>query len=104
MSYDLTSTLIHFMTQHVSFPTHSSGTQPDLVLSSNPELVIDVEGLCNLGVSDHNMLKISIFGQLTMIGMHFNERDDPKGRETHLSAMHEYQNNERLVDIIYTDI
>ena len=55
----------NFLSQHVSFPTLSSGTQPDLVLSSNPDMVIDVDAVCNLGASDHCMLKVSLAGSIS---------------------------------------
>ena len=45
-----------FLTQHIDFPTHRSGTTPDLVLSSNEELVTSVEDCGNIGASDHAMI------------------------------------------------
>ena len=32
-----------FLTKHIDFPTHISGTRPDLVLSTDPNLVLGVE-------------------------------------------------------------
>ena len=46
----------NFLTQHIDFPTHRSGTTPDLVLSSNEELVTSVEDCGNIGASDHAMI------------------------------------------------
>ena len=46
----------NFFTQHVDFSTHRSGTTPDLVLSSNEELVTSVEDCGNIGASDHAMI------------------------------------------------
>ena len=54
----------NFFTQHVSFPTHASGSTPDLVLSSNPNLVIDVSNHGKLGSSDHSMIMVELVGQL----------------------------------------
>ena len=51
----------NFLTQHVDFPTHSSGTQPDAVLSSSDN-VLGVAELCHLGSSDHSMIMVSIAG------------------------------------------
>ena len=47
-----------FWTQHVDFATHKSGTTPDLVLSSEPDLVLGVEDVGRLGQCDHSMLLI----------------------------------------------
>ena len=55
----------NFLSQHVNFSTLSSGTQPDVVLSSNDDIVKDVEGLCHLGSSDHLMLLITMKGSVT---------------------------------------
>ena len=49
-----------FLTQHICTPTHRSGTQPDLVLSSHPNLLNDVETLAPLGSSDHAMFLINL--------------------------------------------
>ena len=54
----------NFFTQHVSFPTHVSGNTPDLVLSSNPNLIIDVTNHGTLGSSDHCMIMVDVVGQL----------------------------------------
>ena len=54
-----------FYTQHVNFPTHVSGTTPDLVLSSSPGLVVGVEEMGRIGASDHSMLLVSVIGQLS---------------------------------------
>ena len=52
-----------FLTQHIDFATHSSGTKPDLVLSSdrNVQNVIDVG---KLGCSDHSMILVQTTGKL----------------------------------------
>lgn len=49
-----------FFHQHVDFPTHRTGTMPDLVLSSDAYLVRSVEALGRLGGSDHSMLLIDV--------------------------------------------
>ena len=48
----------------IDFPTHSSGTQPDLILSNQPDLVCDVESVCNLGNSDHAMIMLTVLGSI----------------------------------------
>ena len=55
----------NFFSQHIRFPTHSSGSQPDIILSSQPELVLDVEDVCRLGKSDHSMVMASIAGKVS---------------------------------------
>ena len=47
-----------FLTEHICTATHKSGTQPDLVLSSHPNLIADVEPTAPLGSSDHTMIKV----------------------------------------------
>ena len=42
----LMATEENFLSQHIDFATHNSGTQPDVVLSSNPDSVLDVTELC----------------------------------------------------------
>ena len=49
-----------FLTQHVDFPTHKSGTMPDLVLSSNSNLVSLTENVGVLGSSDHCMILTTV--------------------------------------------
>ena len=50
-----------FFVQHVNFPTRiSSGTMPDLVLSSDSYLIRDVNEAGTLGSSDHTMLLVDI--------------------------------------------
>ena len=51
-----------FMTQHVNFPTHDSGSTIDLVLSSNPDLVSSVSPIGKLGSSEHAMMMIQVAG------------------------------------------
>lgn len=45
--------------QHVDFPTHTKGNTLDLVITSNPDIVQDIQ--CNnpLGKSDHFMLEVT---------------------------------------------
>ena len=50
------ATFDNFLTQHVDFPTHRSGTTPDLVLSSNSNYVTSVDSIGPLGASDHVMI------------------------------------------------
>ena len=53
-----------FFTQHVDFPTRElSGTMPDLVLSSDKNLVLNVSDVGRLGGSDHSMLLVQMTGQ-----------------------------------------
>ena len=47
-----------FLTQHVTFPTHRSGTMPDIVLSSNANMIYGIENVEKLGKSDHTMLLV----------------------------------------------
>ena len=47
-----------FLTQHINFPTHVSGTMPDLVLSSEENIVLSVESAGTLGSSDHDMIVV----------------------------------------------
>lgn len=51
-------------TQHIDFPTHTAGTRPDLVLSSEPNLVIGVDDVGRLGAGDHTMMMIQVAGEL----------------------------------------
>ena len=49
--------------QHVDFPTlPAAGTRPDLVLSSDANLVYDVQSVGALGTSDHTMLLVTVAG------------------------------------------
>ena len=53
----------NFYLQHVDFPTlTAAGTRPDLVFSSDANLVHDVKSLSPLGKSDHSMLLVTIVG------------------------------------------
>ena len=45
-----------FLSQHIDFPTHISGNQPDLILASNPNLISNVENIGHIGESDHNLI------------------------------------------------
>ena len=60
----LESVLDNFFNQHVDFPTHISGTTPDIVLSSDSNLINGVEDVGKLGSSDHSMLMVDIVGKL----------------------------------------
>ena len=52
-----------YFTQHVDFPTRQvSGTMPDLVLSSDKNLIVSVSDVGKLGRSDHSMLLVNIAG------------------------------------------
>ena len=55
----------NFVSQHINFATHNSGTQPDVILSSNSENVLDVEELCHLGSSDHTMIMTTLEGTVS---------------------------------------
>ena len=55
----------NFVSQHVDFATHNSGTQPDIVLSSHPENILDVEELCHLGSSDHSMIMTTLASKVS---------------------------------------
>ena len=55
---------VNFLSQHIDFPTHNSGTQPDVVLSSCESLVLDAERMCHLGASDHSMVMVTVAGSL----------------------------------------
>ena len=50
----------NFLSQHINFFTHKSGTQPDVVLSSISDIVLDVEEMCHLGSSDHSMVMVKV--------------------------------------------
>ena len=50
--------------QHVNFPTHCSGNSPDLVFSSDSNLITDMQDLGRLANSDHNMILVTISGRL----------------------------------------
>ena len=53
----------NFYSQHVDFATlTSAGTRPDLVFSSDANLVLDVQSIGALGTSDHTMLLVTIDG------------------------------------------
>ena len=53
----------NFFAQHVDFATlPAAGTQPDLVFSSDANLVLDVQSIGALGTSDHTMLLVTIDG------------------------------------------
>jgi hypothetical protein len=51
-----------FWTQHIRGPTHVGGNTLDLLTSSNPDMVVDVEKLGYLGTGDHMMIETSIAG------------------------------------------
>jgi len=48
-----------FYTQHVLYPTRGSATL-DLILTTDPHLVSDVQIAPNLGNSDHNMITFTV--------------------------------------------
>ena len=49
-----------FLTQHVEMATHDSGNLLDLILSSEDDLVRDVELIGKIGKSDHAMIKCRV--------------------------------------------
>ena len=49
-----------FISQHIDFPTHVSGTMPDLVLSSNDNLITSVDNTGTIGSSDHTSIKVTV--------------------------------------------
>ena len=51
-----------FWTQHVRGATHIGGNTLDLLTSSNPDMVVDVEKQGYLGNGDHMMLEASLVG------------------------------------------
>ena len=51
-----------FWTQHVRGPTHIGGNTLDLLTSSNPDMVVDVEQQGYLGSGDHMMIEASLVG------------------------------------------
>ena len=61
----------NFFTQMVNFPTHSSGSTLDLVLTSNANLITDIEDCGFIGKSDHKAIKIEV-----MTGV--KQKDKPK--------------------------
>ena len=63
-SFLLQATTDNGFQQHIEFPTHRSGTTPDLVFSSQSSLVMDVAELAHLGKSDHSMIMVTIAGRL----------------------------------------
>lgn len=48
------------MHNHVNFPTHSSGSSLDLVLSDFPESLVQCSALSNVGTSDHTAILTTI--------------------------------------------
>ena len=56
----------NFLSQHIDFPTHISGTQPDILLSSQPDLIMEVEDICHLGSSDHTMVLATVAGSVPL--------------------------------------
>lgn len=75
----------NFLSQHINFSTHRSGTQPDVVLSSNHDIVLDVEELCHLGSSDHSMVMVTLGGKVSR-NVTFEEVSD--WRKADLSLLH----------------
>ena len=48
-----------FLTQYVDFPTHVSGTKPDLVLCSEDNIIMSTESAGTLGSSDHEIVIVN---------------------------------------------
>ena len=67
-----------FLTQHIDFPTHKSGTMPDLVLSSDQSLILSTESVGILGSSDHDMIFVNIKSPCNMKGTEKASRNWPK--------------------------
>ena len=51
-----------FWTQHIRGATHINGNTLDLLTSSNPDMVVDVQKLGYLGTGDHMMIEGSLVG------------------------------------------
>ena len=49
-----------FLSQLICFPTHIKGNILDLLLTDQPENVINVESIGNLGNSDHDLIKVEL--------------------------------------------
>ena len=49
-----------FISQHIDFSTHVSGTMPDLVLASSENLILDIENNGTIGSSDHTSILVNI--------------------------------------------
>ena len=75
-----------FCSQHVEFSTHKSGTQPDVILSSNPRNVLDVSELCHLGSSDHTMILLTLEGK---VSRNTTFEEVPDWRNANLSLLRE---------------
>ena len=55
----------NFFVQHVDFATlPAAGTRPDLVFSSDRNLVLDVQNIGALGKSDHTMMLVTLDGAI----------------------------------------
>ena len=53
----------NFYVQHVDFATlPQAGTRPDLVFSSDRNIILDVESIGALGTSDHTMMLVTVDG------------------------------------------
>ena len=61
----MTTVKEQFLTQHIDFSTHNSGTQPDVVLASNEKIILDVKEMNHLGSSDHAMVMVTVEGNVS---------------------------------------
>ena len=94
----------HFLTQHVTFPTHDGGNTLDLVISNIPSRVSSLSEVGKLGNSDHSIILTEVLGtvsshipQHTIWNFKFAKLDDMK------KALREIQWNEILVNDVDTD-
>ena len=76
----------NFLTQHIDFSTHNTGTQPDVVLASNNDIVLDVEEMCHLGSSDHSMVMVTVKGG---VSRNVTYEKVPDWRKADLSLLHD---------------
>jgi hypothetical protein len=58
----LETTMEQNLSQMVSFPTHTKGNVLDLVITNNPERVLDIWDVGWLGRSDHCILEVIVEG------------------------------------------
>ena len=49
-----------FISQLIDFPTHKSGTMPDLLLTDCPNLILEVKNVGNIGASDHAAILVHL--------------------------------------------
>jgi hypothetical protein len=72
----------HDLSQLVSFPTHVKGNILNLVITNNPERVLDITDVGRLGRSDHCMLEIMVESNVSNSAeQDWNRADMKKMRE-----------------------